>query len=237
MHDNEGLRAIICLCFDHRASPDGLRRFKTCLTECPQIETYVEVSGAYDLILQIHVSSLAEYNERLDELREPIQKYVSRYETNFVCKLAHHVSEAATSDEMHIWVKCEEGFRRIDLQSIDRVTAERDYVRIHTGSTSCLHHSTIRETLKMLPENFVQFHRSSIIRRQFIERFIHEKKAWRARLKDGSLVKVSKSHVKEVLDIIRSHSSTDLERSSMQEQCVEIPLSSRRKFAALTLVE
>lgn len=224
MKDDEGLRAIVCLTFDHRAPADGVRQFKDCLIECPQIETYIEVSGTYDLILQIHMNDLTDYRARVESIRELIQKYVARYETNFVLKLSQH-NAATESGDQHIWVKCEEGFRCIEFSQIDRITAERDYVRIHTGDSNCLHHSTIRKMLEVLSGNFLQLHRSSIVRRGFIERFIHEKKAWRARLKDGTLVKVSKSHVNEVLTMIGSHSSSTVPRSSLEGPSVESPLS------------
>lgn len=85
------------------------------------------------------------------------------------------------------WASDLSGLVRIAAQDVDRVSAERDYMRLHVGRRSWLiHHSMAALEEGLNPELFVRLHRSAIVRRDFITGFTRNQSGrWIARLADG----------------------------------------------------
>ena len=85
------------------------------------------------------------------------------------------------------WASDLTGLVRIASRDIDRVSAERDYMRLHVGRRSWLiHHSMTALEDGLDPELFVRLHRSAIVRRDFISGFTRNPSGrWIARLADG----------------------------------------------------
>lgn len=201
------LSVIVCLTFDHRASADRLRRFKDCIARCPFVETTMEVSGTYDLIVQGSCASLAEYNENLEAIRPDIAEFATRVETNFISRKVDRNPAEAKWDA--IWLPCEGGQKRISTRLIDKIEAEGDYMRVYVGAWNCLVHDTLGGlSARLAHAQFIKLHRSSLVRIDFIDRLIHADQSWTARLRDGTHVRVAKSHVRQVLDLISAESST-----------------------------
>ena len=191
----------MCVAFDHRASPDGVRNFKDCIACCPFVETTVEVSGTYDLIVQGSCSSLAEYTENMERIRPHIAEFVTRLEANFVSKRVERHRPKEESEVL--WLPCEDGHKRVETRMIDKIEAEGDYMRVHVGDWNCLVHDTLCRLSKRLGSSvFVKLHRSSLVRIDFIDRLVHHQRRWTARLVDGSHVSVAKGRVQEVLRLI-----------------------------------
>ena len=86
------------------------------------------------------------------------------------------------------WASDLSGLVRIASQDVDRVSAERDYMRLHVGRRSWLiHHSMAALEGGLNPELFVRLHRSAIVRRDFITGFSRNQSGrWIARLADGT---------------------------------------------------
>ncbi|WP_300973939.1 LytTR family DNA-binding domain-containing protein [Sphingomonas sp. LHG3406-1] len=86
------------------------------------------------------------------------------------------------------WASDLTGLVRIRSIDIDRVSAERDYMRLHVGTRSWLiHHSMAALEEGLDPAVFVRLHRSAIVRRDFITGFQRNASGrWIARLGDGS---------------------------------------------------
>jgi two-component system response regulator AlgR len=86
------------------------------------------------------------------------------------------------------WASDLSGLVRIAVKDIDRVSAERDYMRLHVGARSWLiHHSMAALEEGLDPELFVRLHRSAIVRRDFISGFLRNPSGrWIARLADGT---------------------------------------------------
>jgi len=86
------------------------------------------------------------------------------------------------------WASDLSGLVRISVKDIDRVSAERDYMRLHVGPRSWLiHHSMAALEEGLNPELFVRLHRSAIVRRDFIAGFQRNPSGrWIARLADGT---------------------------------------------------
>jgi len=98
------------------------------------------------------------------------------------------LAEAPTSPWLEeFWASDLSGLVRIAARDIDRVTAERDYMRLHVGKRSWLiHHSMTALEEGLDPELFVRLHRSAIVRRDFIAGFSRNASGrWIARLADG----------------------------------------------------
>jgi two-component system response regulator AlgR len=85
------------------------------------------------------------------------------------------------------WASDLSGLVRISARDIDRVSAERDYMRLHVGRRSWLIHQSMAALEEGLnPELFVRLHRSAIVRKDFIAGFSRNPSGrWIARLKDG----------------------------------------------------
>ncbi|WP_084607700.1 LytR/AlgR family response regulator transcription factor [Sphingomonas jaspsi] len=101
------------------------------------------------------------------------------------------------------WASDLSGLVRIASRDIDRVTAERDYMRLHVGHRSWLiHHSMTALEEGLNPELFVRLHRSAIVRRDFITGFSRNVSGrWIARLADGSEQPVGRLYSDQVRTI------------------------------------
>jgi two-component system response regulator AlgR len=105
----------------------------------------------------------------------------------------HHrvPSDKATEPSKWIdefWASDLSGLVRIAARDIDRVSAERDYMRLHVGRRSWLiHHSMTALEEGLDPALFVRLHRSAIVRKDFISGFTRNPSGrWIARLADGT---------------------------------------------------
>lgn len=101
------------------------------------------------------------------------------------------VTEATAPVGSHLdefWASDLSGLVRIRAIDIDRVSAERDYMRLHVGTRSWLiHHSMAALEEGLDPHTFVRLHRSAIVRRDFISGFQRNASGrWIARLADGT---------------------------------------------------
>jgi two-component system response regulator AlgR len=85
------------------------------------------------------------------------------------------------------WASDLTGLVRIASRDVDRVSAERDYMRLHVGRRSWLiHHSMTALEEGLNPDLFLRLHRSAIVRRDFITGFTRNASGrWIARLADG----------------------------------------------------
>ena len=86
------------------------------------------------------------------------------------------------------WATDLTGLVRIAARDIDRISTERDYMRLHVGTRSWLiHHSMSALEEGLDPADFVRLHRSAIVRRDFITGFQRSPSGrWIARLGDGT---------------------------------------------------
>lgn len=95
------------------------------------------------------------------------------------------------------WVPHKAELVRVAATHIDRIEAERDYMRLFVGQRSYLLHQTITSLEQRLdPEQFVRLHRSHIVRRGHIDRLRHDGSGvWFARLLDGTEVRIGRTYV------------------------------------------
>lgn len=101
------------------------------------------------------------------------------------------------------WASDLSGLVRIAARDIERVTAERDYMRLHVGQRSWLiHHSMTALEEGLDPSVFVRLHRSAMVRRDFIAGFSRNASGrWVARLADGTEQPVGRLYSEKVREI------------------------------------
>jgi two-component system response regulator AlgR len=106
----------------------------------------------------------------------------------------------ASAHVEEFWVPDHSGLVRIAASDIHRVTAERDYMRLHVAARSWLIHRTIGKLEEDLdPALFLRVHRSVILRRDtIIGLYRDETGRWTARLSDGGEQRIGRSYVDEV---------------------------------------
>jgi two-component system response regulator AlgR len=101
------------------------------------------------------------------------------------------------------WASDMSGLVRIATRDIDRVSAERDYMRLHVGPRSWLIHHSMNALEEGLDRaNFIRLHRSAIVRRDFVAGFSRNASGrWIARLADGSEQPVGRLYSEAVRDM------------------------------------
>ena len=102
------------------------------------------------------------------------------------------------------WVPHRSEVIRIAARDIDRIEAERDYMRLHLGKRSFMLHQTISALEQRLdPALFIRLHRSAIVRRDFIARLRHDGLGtWHAVLADDHEVRIGRSYLASARKLI-----------------------------------
>ncbi len=98
------------------------------------------------------------------------------------------------------WVSHRAELVRIAVMDIERIEAERDYMRLHTAGRSYLLHQTISALEQRLdPDQFQRIHRSHIVRRDLITRLRHEGGGvWHALLRDDLSMRIGRKYLADV---------------------------------------
>jgi two-component system response regulator AlgR len=95
------------------------------------------------------------------------------------------------------WVPHRSELLRVAASDVDRIDAERDYVRLHVGDRSYLLLQTVTGLEERLdPSMFIRLHRSCILRRDRITGLRHDGLGvWSAELADGSAVRIGRTYL------------------------------------------
>lgn len=74
---------------------------------------------------------------------------------------------ATAGSRSDIWVRDRGKAVRIAIDEVERISAERQYIRIHQGGRSYLHRASLTTVLPLLdPHKFIRIHRSHILARR-----------------------------------------------------------------------
>ncbi|MBX3561381.1 MAG: response regulator transcription factor [Sphingomonas sp.] len=140
----------------------------------------------------------------IDYLMKPVQpdrlaRALDRVRTHLEAEPRATARPAATYVD-EFWVPDHSGLVRIAAADIARITAERDYMRLHVGTRSWLIHRTIAKLEQELdPAVFLRVHRSVIVRRDTVSALYRDDTGhWTARLSDGAEQRIGRSYVDEV---------------------------------------
>jgi two-component system response regulator AlgR len=139
----------------------------------------------------------------VDYLMKPIQRERLERALARVREKRRDGSAAARPQSRYVeefWVPELSGLVRIAAQDIERITAERDYMRLHVGQRSWLIHRTIAKLEEDLdPELFIRVHRSVILRRDTLIGLYRDDAGYlTARLKGGAEQRIGRSYLDEV---------------------------------------
>ncbi|WP_176168004.1 LytR/AlgR family response regulator transcription factor [Novosphingobium mathurense] len=98
------------------------------------------------------------------------------------------------------WVPHRSELVRIPASDVQRIDAERDYVRLHVPGQSYLLLQTITSLEQKLdPEHFIRIHRSCILRRDFVMGLKHEGLGvWSAETGDGEALRIGRTYLPAV---------------------------------------
>ncbi|MDE2560705.1 MAG: response regulator transcription factor [Sphingomonadales bacterium] len=111
-------------------------------------------------------------------------------------------SDAPAENEWldELWVPHRSELIRIAAADIERIDAERDYVRLHVGQRSYLMLHTIAGLEERLdPAQFIRIHRSTILRKDAIAGLRHDGLGvWSVELADGSQLRIGRTYLSKV---------------------------------------
>lgn len=138
--------------------------------------------------------------ERLQRALKRARDYLQRRE-----KAPAREPSSTSAYLEEFWASDLSGLVRIASRDIDRVSAERDYMRLHVGRRSWLiHHSMNALEEGLDPELFVRLHRSAIVRKDFIAGFTRNPSGrWIASLADETEQPVGRLYTDKVRTIAR----------------------------------
>lgn len=104
------------------------------------------------------------------------------------------------SEAPHVWVQRRGEFVRIDLQAVDRATAEGPYVKLHANGATFLHREAIGSMEALLSQlAHLRVHRSHIVRIGHVSRIRRTRHGGAELvLSDGGLIPVGRSYAKAV---------------------------------------
>lgn len=125
-----------------------------------------------------------------DRLGRAVAKVIER-------RKAPPETEAPSEYAQEFWVPHRSEMIRIATLDIDRIEAERDYMRLHLGARSFLLHQTITELERRLdPTQFVRLHRSTIVRKDRISRLSHDGMGvWHAVMADEERIRIGRTYL------------------------------------------
>jgi two-component system response regulator AlgR len=140
--------------------------------------------------------------EAVDYVMKPVSaerlaRAVERARQRLAARGGEPARDAASPYVEEFWVSEARGLVRLAAADVDRVSAERDYMRLHVGKRSWLINHTIGKLEAELdPSRFVRLHRSAIVRRDFVTGLRRDEGGrWWARLADGVEQKVGRLYL------------------------------------------
>ena len=140
--------------------------------------------------------------EAVDYVLKPVT--AERLERGIARVVARRGARAAGQGDWlsEFWVPNRSELLRIAASDVDRIDAERDYVRLHVAQSDGTSRSyLLLQTVSGLearldPERFIRLHRSTILRRDRITGLRHDGLGvWSAELADGSAVRIGRTYL------------------------------------------
>ncbi len=116
--------------------------------------------------------------------------------------LARGASRKTPSSEWleEFWVPHRSELIRIEASRVERIDAERDYVRLHVGDATYLLLQTIAGLeARLSPAEFIRIHRSCILRRDCIRGLRHEGLGvWSVEIESGETLRIGRTYLPKV---------------------------------------
>jgi two-component system, LytTR family, response regulator AlgR len=179
---------------------DGLEMVKRLERANGHLPVIIFVTAHNDFAVQAFDTPAVDY------LLKPISKdRLARAIERAALALGRSISsEAPVSAYLsELWVPHRSELVRIGAHQIDKIEAERDYMRLHVSDRSYLLHQTISKLEEQLdPELFLRVHRSTIIRKDHIARLGHDGAgSWHVDLASGETIRIGRTYLKRVKEL------------------------------------
>ncbi|MET1756889.1 LytTR family DNA-binding domain-containing protein [Novosphingobium sp. RD2P27] len=140
--------------------------------------------------------------EAVDYVLKPVSPDRLQRAINRVAARRHSAERPAQESQWlsEFWVPHRSELVRIAATDVERIDAERDYVRLHVGAQSFLLLQTITSLEERLdPEQFIRIHRSCILRRDRIAGLRHEGLGvWSVEMLDGAALRIGRTYLANV---------------------------------------
>jgi len=212
--------AILCLGLDKGADPERLALLKQALVGSPLVLRHMEASGAFNLVLEVSAVDVASYYRWLIATTRPFTDLIRREETSFsdspLCESA---------EDVVVWVP--QGSGRVGLRrsAIERIVAERDYVRIYADGRDWQVLATLQSFEDLLAGNgFVRVHRSTLVRLGAVRRMARMEGRWFVQLDDGNLEQVARNRVAAIKALLKDNSGSCGNGSSVRSTLTDLGL-------------
>lgn len=205
------LGVLVSFTFERQARSDSIEDFRQRLLDAQEVERCVELEGAFDFMIEAHLENLAAFHDFVAQKIDPHRRLISHFEVGFVAR--SFTKEQTPGNEF--WMTDRHGSRRIELDRADCFTAEGDYVRVRIQGDSLLIHATLQSIRERLPDpEFLQIHRSTIVRLDSVVRLVRQGHRWLVELRDGSQHLVAKGRNMEISRMMEQRSQRGPSRSS-----------------------
>ncbi|PNG25452.1 LytTR family transcriptional regulator DNA-binding domain-containing protein [Methylocella silvestris] len=143
--------------------------------------------------------------EEVDYLLMPVTLDRLRQALDRVQESEGAPSLSRTKPRSEFWVRDGGDMVRIDVDRIDYVSAEGDYMRLHLGSSSYLLHSTLSQLESELDAAaFLRVHRSALVAKRSVVAVGRGRSGkWVVRLRAGGEVAIGESYMASVRAFVR----------------------------------
>lgn len=141
---------------------------------------------------------------RFDRLKQAIVRARRRIGLKSAAATGERGLEETGRYTREFWVTVREGQVRLDVDLIEWIEAAKDYVLLHTATRSYLHRMSMGALEDRLdPKALMRVHRSAFVRPSLVQRLERPGKgSLNLVLRDGAIVQVGPSYVKEVLQAL-----------------------------------
>lgn len=138
---------------------------------------------------------------RFDRLKQAIVRTQRRIRLNAAALHGESVLAETGQYTREFWVSVREGQVRLDVDLIEWIEAAKDYALLHTATRSYLHRISMSALEQRLdPKALMRVHRSAFVRPSLVDKLERPGKGCvNLVLRDGAIVQVGPSYVKEVL--------------------------------------
>lgn len=138
---------------------------------------------------------------RFDRLKQAIVRSQRRISLKAAAALGESAATETSRYLRELWVNVRDGQVRLDVDQIEWIEAAKDYVLLHTSTRSYIHRismSALQERLD--PQALMRVHRSAFVRPGLVRKLERPGKgSLNLVLRDGAIVQVGPSYVKDVL--------------------------------------
>jgi len=110
-------------------------------------------------------------------------------------RLGRYESDAVPPEDFYLWVKEGNGSLQVRCADIEYVVADRDYMRLCLKENSYLVHGSMQSLIDKLPKNmFARIHRSTLVRKDFVQEVRRSGRRTYALLKNGTDLTIGASY-------------------------------------------